>query len=61
MLSNALSIAAFGVIAYLVIEILTSIFKMDAPVWDIVSRTALIGLIIAAVIYYFIKRKEEVK
>ena len=60
-LSNALSIAAFGVIAYLVIEILTSIFKMDAPVWDIVSRTALIGLIIAAVIYYFIKRKEEVK
>lgn len=59
-ISNALSIAAFGVICFMVTEILTDIFKMTAPVWSYISYAALAGFIIAAAIYY-IKKRVEVK
>ena len=60
-LSNALSIAAFGVIAYLVISILTSIFKIQSKIPVYASYAALAVFIAAALIYYFVKKKEEVK
>ena len=54
--SNAIAIAALGVICYLVIRILTGIFEMSSPVWNTLSQAALI-LFIAAGVIYFIKNK----
>lgn len=58
-ISNALSIAAFGVICFLVIEILTDIFKMTAPVRSYISWSALGIFIIIAIIYYIKKRVDK--
>ena len=52
LLGNAAAIAAFGVIAYLVISILTSIFGISSPVWTAVAFGAM-GLFIAAAAVYF--------
>lgn len=54
--SNAVSIAAFGVICFLVIEILTDIFKMQSPVWSYISYSALGIFIAVAIAYIVIKR-----
>ena len=59
-LSNAVSVAAFGVICFLVIEILTNIFKMTSPIWSYISYSALGAFIVAAIIYYIIKRYKKV-
>ncbi len=55
-LSDALSIAALGVILFLVIEILTGIFKMTSPAWAYISYLALGIFIVTAVIYYVTKK-----
>ncbi len=55
---NAFTIAALGVILYLIIEILTGIFKLTSPVWSYISYTALTGFIFVA-IAYFIKKKVQ--
>lgn len=57
-LSTAASIAAFGVICYLVTEILTGIFKMTSPFWSHLSFALLGIFMISAVIYYIIMRKK---
>lgn len=54
--SNGVSIAAFGVICYLVIEILTGIFKLNSPVWSYISYS-LLGIFIVAAIVYIIKKR----
>lgn len=60
--SNAVSIAAFGVICFMVIRILTSIFRMDSPVWSWLSYSALGIFLVAAVIYLVMKKgKKEVE
>ena len=59
-ISNAVSIAAFGVICYLVIKILTNIFKINSPVWSYISCSALIIFIIAAIIYIIAKKVKKV-
>lgn len=53
---NALYIGAFGVICFLVIEILTGIFKMTSPLWSVLSFSSL-GAFIATGITYFIAKK----
>lgn len=58
--SNAVTIAAFGVICFLVIEILTGIFKMNSPVWSYISYSALAVFIAAAVIYIIVKKIKKV-
>lgn len=58
--SNAVAIAAFGVICFLVIEILTDIFKMYSPVWSYISLSALGIFIVAAIIYLVIKKVKKV-
>ncbi len=60
-LSDAISIAALGVIIFMVIKILTGIFKMTAPVWSYLSWSALIIFIIIAVVYYTVKKVKKVK
>ncbi len=53
---NAATIAALGVIGYLVIEILTGIFKMISPLWSCLSFTVPGVFIVAAIIYLITKR-----
>ena len=57
--SNAASIAAIGVIIYLVIKILTSIFHANAVIWSYISYAAPIIFIGAAVIYYVLHRVKK--
>lgn len=52
LLGDSASIAALGVILYMVTEILTGIFKMTSPVWTYISWTLLIGFVLAGIIYY---------
>jgi len=49
--SNTFTIAAFGVICFLVTEILTDIFKLSSPIWSYVSSSLLIIFILIAIIY----------
>lgn len=59
-LSNGITIAALGVICFLVIEILTGIFKMDSPVWSYISYSALAVFIIVGIIYIIVKKIKKV-
>lgn len=56
---NAASIAALGVISWLVIEILTAVFKMVSPVWSYISVSLLAVFIIAAIVYLIIKKTKK--
>lgn len=57
--SNAVAIAALGVICYLVIRILTGIFEMQSRAWNLVSLAALSGFVIAGVIYFIINKGKK--
>lgn len=59
-IGNSVSIAAAGVICFLVIEILTDIFKMTSPVWSYISWSALAIFVIAAAVYFIFKRFRKV-
>ena len=59
--SDAASLAALGVILFMMIKILTGIFKMTSPVWSYLSWSALIIFIIIAVVYYTVKKIKRVK
>ena len=52
---NAAAIAAFGVIVYLVISILTSIFNMSSAVWNIIAFSSMGAFILAGIVYYIVK------
>ena len=56
---NAVTIAAFGVICYVVIRLLTGFFKMTSPVWNVLSCIALAAFIVVAFIYYIVKREKK--
>ncbi len=58
-IGNGVAIAAFGVICYLVIEILTGIFKMQSPVWSYISFSALVIFIVVAVVYIITKKLKK--
>ena len=55
-LSNALTIAAFGAILFVVIELASNIFKLSGVVWDKLSYASLIVCAAAAVLYYITKK-----
>ena len=55
-LSNTATIAAFGAVFFVIIEIATGIFKLETPFWGSLSYILLVACIISAVIYYIIKR-----
>ena len=61
--SNTLTIAAFGGIVFVVVEILTDMFKLTAPVWDSLSYIGLGVCVVLAGIYWIVKkvRKEDVR
>ena len=55
-LSNALSIAAFGGILFVVIEIASDIFQLSGMLWDNLSYASLILCAAAAILYYILKK-----
>ena len=55
-LSNTLTIAAFGAILFVVIELASDIFKLSGVVWDKLSYASLIVCAAAAVLYYITKK-----
>ncbi|MBQ8766395.1 MAG: energy coupling factor transporter S component ThiW [Clostridia bacterium] len=55
MVSNAITIASVGAICFVVIEILTDMFKLTSAVWSYLSYIMLIAFIVIAVIYFIIK------
>ena len=55
-LSNALTIAAFGGILFVVIEIASNIFNLTGIFWDKLSYAALIVCAVTAILYYVIKK-----
>lgn len=59
--SNTAAIAAFGVICFLVVKILTGIFNMTAPIWNYIAYGALTAFIVAAVVYLAVKKLNTAK
>lgn len=54
-LGNALAIAALGVIVYLVISILTSIFNISSALWTVIAFSFMGAFILAGLVYYIVK------
>ena len=55
-LSDSLTIAAFGAILFVVIKIASNIFKLTGSIWNILAYAAPGVCIAAAIIYYVIKK-----
>lgn len=54
--SNALTIAAFGAILFVVIEIASDIFRLTGALWDKLSYVSLVVCASAAILYYITKK-----
>ncbi len=55
-LTDSFTIAAFGVIFYLITKILTMIFKLTSPLWGYIANGFIIVFVAGAVIYYIYRR-----
>lgn len=55
-LSDSLTIAAFGAILFVVIKIASNIFKLTDSIWNILAYAAPGVCVAAAIIYYVIKK-----
>ena len=55
-LSDSLTIAAFGAILFVVIKIASNIFKLTGSIWNILAYAARGVCVAAAIIYYVIKK-----
>lgn len=55
-LSNALTIAAFGAILFVVIELASEIFKLTGALWDKLSYASVISCSVATILYYIVKK-----
>ncbi len=58
-LSNALSIAAFGAILFVVVELASDIFKLTGMLWDKLSYVCLFLCGGAAILYYISKKVKQ--
>ena len=59
LLSNTLTIAAFGAILFVVIEITSNMFKLTSPIFNMMAYSSLVICIILAVIYYVVKKVKK--
>lgn len=59
--SNALTIAAFGAIFFVIIEIVSDILKFQGQFWNYASYGALILCILLAIFYFCLKKKKWVE
>ena len=55
-LSNTLTIAAFGAILFVVIKIASDMFQWTSPVWNALSYASLAACAAAAIIYFIVKK-----
>jgi len=61
LLGSSVSIAAIGVILFVVINILTDMFTLQSAIWSYIAYTALILFIAAAIIYFIFKTLKGAK
>ena len=59
-LSDSLTIAAFGAILFVVIELATGIFELSGRIWDVLSFAAPGVCIAASVLYYIVKKVKPI-
>ena len=59
LLSNTLTIAAFGAILFVVFELSSGIFHLTSPLFDILPYISLAICIILAIIYYIFKKVKK--
>ncbi len=59
LLSNTLSIAAFGAIAFVIIEILTDMFRLTYAAWSYLSYISLAAFALASIVYYIVKKTKR--
>ena len=59
LISNALVIAAFGAILFVVIEIVAGIFKFTSPIFDYLSYFSLSACILTAITYFVFKKVKK--
>ena len=59
-LSDSLTIAAFGAILFVVIKIASNIFKLTGSIWNILAYAAP-GVCVAAAIIYYVSNKVKTK
>ena len=55
-LSNAVTIAAFGAVAFVAVEVLINVFRFTAPVWKYIAYGAPAFFAAAAVVYFVIRQ-----
>ncbi|MBQ6999290.1 MAG: energy coupling factor transporter S component ThiW [Clostridia bacterium] len=56
LLSNTATIAAFGAILFVIIEVTSDMFKLISPVFDVLSIASLVLCAVIAAIYYIFKK-----
>lgn len=57
---NTATIASLGVICFMVIKILTGVFKMTAPVWNYIAFAVLGVFLVSAIVYFAFKKLKKV-
>ncbi len=59
LLSNAATIAAFGAILFVIIEVISNMFRLTSPMFDVLSITSLVVCVVIALIYYIVKKVKK--
>ena len=59
LLSNTATIAAFGAILFVIIEVTSDMFKLTSPVFDVLSIASLVACAVIAAIYYIFKKVKK--
>lgn len=59
LLSNTATIAAFGAILFVIIEVTTDMFKLTSKIFDFLSVASLVVCALIAVIYYIYKKVKK--
>ncbi len=56
--SNTATIASFGAILFVIIEVTSDIFKLTSPIFDVLSIASLAVCVLISIIYYIYKKVE---
>ena len=59
LISNTLTIAAFGAILFVVIEIASDVFGLTSPIFNRLSYISLVVCIVISIIYYTVRRLKK--
>lgn len=59
LLSNTATIAAFGAILFVIIEVTSDMFKLTSPIFDALSIASLVACVLIAAIYYIFKKVKK--